>query len=992
MTSEISAVFQKTLSQDKSDREKSEQFLSQIKMDINTLTTFFSYILNKSENIALRVSACVFLKNYILDYFYDSSYNAILNKNKIMDEGSKNYFKENILELMLNAENELLPHIIEMVKIIVQGANGYLIIWPKLMDFIGDILNKHDSSKSRHIYNLITKIIKRYHIESKSDSLFREIIYTMDKICKPMTDDAINIIKYFNSYNSNNNNGNDDEVMLQCLQMMNKIMSIFYSLNYQDFPEFFEDHLNEWITILNDTLLLPNKTGEISNNISPSLRGLILKVKAKTLKNINLYYSNYYEDIEKYAQDLCGSVWTLMCKSKTISDNYSKLMKELLDFFKSGFQMGKINNLKIEQLNQIFEYIILPNLSLSSKEREDFQENPVEFLKIEFEEYDMSSNKYFSINLLQIINNNFPDVNKMIISPKIIQLLNEYNSDKSKNWNKKLLAINLLFASCIKTFAQRFGVTELNPQSSFNDIDNLINEIFIKEFQDYKSPIIIQVYSLKFLSTFRLQITDKNKLGQIILMLIDILNKCGEITQNACLLCLDLIINMKDLQTRKSSTIEIINNDNIFNNLISSLLSFISKNTNIFAMRCFFRALKLTQDQKLQSLAESINTSMDAILKLIIKNPQSDEFNFYFFETCALIMKKFEIKSINNASDLSLIKNFQNTLQNDLNLILQNNITDILGYSFQLFAFYLYLTNDNNEFYQNILNNILTNDKMWDINMKYLYPPSIDYIKVILLTNKQFCENQQVIQLLFKICQTLIENKSFNFAFQLIEYLINFVSTDLYGENLTTFLKIINGIAIQNMTTNPRVYSEINQEMILILAKLSLKINLNLAMEIVKILSPENPIEYLIKMIDEIPNFKTTKNKKMLIYFYSQILVSFNNAISDQDLVQMTYKLLNVVKNFYGINFKKYYGFNKNEDMSYAANNYNKLSCANIDHQIDTYKNAEECDENKIFFQAENIVKQNKKIDYVMEALKLMKGKELDRMKSFVQQNEYTIQ
>ena len=44
---------------------------------------------------------------------------------------------------------------------------------------------------------------------------------------------------------------------------------------------------------------------------------------------------------------------------------------------------------------------------LSSKEKEDFQENPVEFLKIEFEEYDMSSNKYFSINLLQIINNNY---------------------------------------------------------------------------------------------------------------------------------------------------------------------------------------------------------------------------------------------------------------------------------------------------------------------------------------------------------------------------------------------------------------------------------------------------------------------------------------------------------------------------------------------------------------------------------------------------------
>ena len=938
----------------------------------------------------MRVSASVFLKNYIADYFYDSSYKAILNKDKIMNETLKNYFKENILTLMLNVENSILPHIIEMIKIVVQNANGYLIIWPKLMDFIGEILEKHDSSKSRHIYDLITKIIKRYHIESKSDSLFREIIYTMDKICKPMTDDAINIIKFFNNYD--NNNSSNNEIMTQCLQMMNKIMSIFYSLNYQDFPEFFEDHLTEWITILNDTLLLPNKTADISK-IDPSFRDMILKVKAKTLKNINLYYSNYYEDIEQFAQGLCSSVWTLMCKSIIVTDGYSKLMKELLDFFKSGFQMGKFGNLKIEQINQIFEYIISPNLSMTLQEKQDFEENPVEFMKIEFEEYDMSSNKYYSINLLQIIISNFPEVNKNIIVPKIAALLNDYNIDKNKNWNNKILAINLLFASCIKTFAQRFGVTELNSNSLYTDIDSLINEIFLKEFKDYNSPVIIQVYSLKFLSTFRLQITDKNKLGQIILLLIDILNKCCEETQNACLLCLDLIINMKDLQTRKSSTEEIINNENIFNSLISSLLNFISKNTNIFAMRCFFRTLKLTEDKKLQNLADSINNSMDAILKLIIKNSQIDEFNFYFFETCALIMKKFCINNnMNNTCDLTLIKNFQNALQSDLNLILQNNITDLLGYSFQIFAFYLFLTNDNNNFYQNILNNILTNDKMWDINMQYLYPPSIDYIKVILITNKQFCENEQIINLLFKICQTLMENKSFNYAFQLIEYLINFVSTDLYGSNLTQFLKIINLIAEQNMTTNPRVYSEINQEMILILAKLSLKINLNLAMEIVKILSPENPIEYLIRMIEEIPNFKSIKNKKMVIYFYSQILATFFNSFDNQSLVKMSAKLLNVLKNFYGINFKKYYGFSKKEDMSYAANNYNKLNCANIEYHLDTYKIGEECDENKIFFQAQNIVKQNKKIDFVSEALKSLKGKELDRMKSFVQQNEYTLQ
>ena len=116
-------------------------------MDVNTLNTFFSYIISKNENLQLRASVCIFLKNYIRDYFYDSSNNAILNKHKIMDENTKTYFKENVLQLMLNVETNLLPHIIEMIKIVVQNANGYLIIWPKLMDFIGEVLNAKSLSQ-----------------------------------------------------------------------------------------------------------------------------------------------------------------------------------------------------------------------------------------------------------------------------------------------------------------------------------------------------------------------------------------------------------------------------------------------------------------------------------------------------------------------------------------------------------------------------------------------------------------------------------------------------------------------------------------------------------------------------------------------------------------------------------------------------------------------------------------------------------------------------
>ena len=97
-------------------------------MDQSTLSTFFTYISNNSQRIDIRQSVCVFLKIYILDYFYDTSNNAIMNKHKIMDESSKTYFKENILQIMLNIDNKLLPNIMEMIKIIVQQGNGYLVI------------------------------------------------------------------------------------------------------------------------------------------------------------------------------------------------------------------------------------------------------------------------------------------------------------------------------------------------------------------------------------------------------------------------------------------------------------------------------------------------------------------------------------------------------------------------------------------------------------------------------------------------------------------------------------------------------------------------------------------------------------------------------------------------------------------------------------------------------------------------------------------------
>jgi hypothetical protein len=49
----------------------------------------------------------------------------------------------------------------------------------------------------------------------------------------------------------------------------------------------------------------------------------------------------------------------------------------------------------------------------------------------------------------------YPEVTDKYIRPIISEYLELYYSDPKKNWMNKIIALNLIFATMIKTFAQR---------------------------------------------------------------------------------------------------------------------------------------------------------------------------------------------------------------------------------------------------------------------------------------------------------------------------------------------------------------------------------------------------------------------------------------------------------------------------------------------------------------------------------------------------------
>jgi exportin-2 (importin alpha re-exporter) len=242
--------------------------------------------------------------------------------------------------------------------------------------------------------------------------------------------------------------------------MFRHILNIFHALNYQDFPEYFEDNLKTWIQILKSGVEF---NFPISQGDNLFLQGIV-RLKTTVMKCVNLYCNNYYEDILDYHAEFYPHVWNLVQFVKN-EETYSKLVRELLDYYKILFQYSRNSGFSSETIQHLINNLIIPNMRMTLKELDEFEENPINFLKVELEEADMDSSKfiynnyildkYHAINLLKNLINIYPNVTSEFIRPLINQLLENYHTNPMKNWMDKVVAINLIFATMIKTFAQR---------------------------------------------------------------------------------------------------------------------------------------------------------------------------------------------------------------------------------------------------------------------------------------------------------------------------------------------------------------------------------------------------------------------------------------------------------------------------------------------------------------------------------------------------------
>lgn len=683
---------------------------------------------------------------------------------------------------------------------------------------------------------------------------------------------------------------------------------------FQDFPEYFEDNLPQWMDILIKSLNIP---GEITQSL--------LKLEKRALTLLNLCCSNYSEDIKDYQGNFFPVVCELVQRVKH-EEPYSKVIRELLDYFKFIFRYNR--GIDENFVQQLVNNLILPEMKLTGKEIEDFNDNPVNFLKIELEEADMDSNKYHAINLLKNLIIHYPNLLNNYITPLIYSYLDNY-AKNPKNWMDKIVAINLIFATMIKTFAQRIGATEVKVSNE--EISNMIQIVFLKEFQNTeKTNILAKVYSIKFLSTFRLQIPHDWH-SSIILMLVNIMNSSDVIMQSGCLLALEKILFMKDLNSNLSLAKDAVNDQNVFMELVGGLVKILSVQINIFAMRCFFKTLFLTQESYLEPVLSSLSQTINDMIRMVIADPKEDQFNYYLFETITMLLKKLY------DHNPSLYYIFESEINQNLIYIVQNGINDLLGVVFQTFSLQLsFIDMTKNQIqgtiHENIISSVLDSE-IWILTNKYLFKPFLAYLRVMLIkSSSYFLSDINRLTKLFAIMTSLLNLKNYLLAFELAEYLICFLNSEYIKDQI--YGMIYNLLIIHKSLkegSNKKGCMEFSKLLLIFISKLIIKNGSKLLVDILEQITPGLTVQLIIELSEFMIDLDEVKNKKYVNYAYCLLINDYYSVFDINMLRLLTEKLIKHLErfnksklNFFG-DIDKVFG-----QCAYEENSCNKLYNAEI--------------------------------------------------------------
>ncbi|XP_003485641.1 exportin-2 [Bombus impatiens] len=664
----LSEYLKHTLSPDVNVRRPAEKFLESVEINQN-YPLLLLHLVDKSEiNITIRIAGAVAFKNYV-------KRNWKVGEDSVdrIHAQDRDAIKKLIVNLMLHSPDSVQKQLSDAVSIV--GKYDFPNKWPELIDQMVEKFNTGDFHVINGVLHTAHSLFKRYRYEFKSQSLWTEIKFVLDRFAKPLTD---LFVATMNLMQVHANNIDALKVIYSSLVILSKV---FYSLNFQDLPEFFEDNMAVWMR--NFHILLNTNVPSLQSTDEEE-PGVIEQLKSQVCDNIGLYAQKYDEEFQPYLPEFVTAVWNLLTSTGQ-QPKYDTLVSNALQFLATVADRAQYRNLFEDPttLSNICEKVIIPNMEFRESDNELFEDNPEEYIRRDIEGSDVDTRRRAACDLVKVLSKYFEAKIMEIFGAYIQVMLQNYADKPVENWRSKDAAIYLVTSSASKAQTQKHGVTQSSelvslPQFAMQHIEPELVKPNVNEFS------VLKADAIKFIMTFRSILPREMIIGSLP-QLIRHLSASNIVVHTYAACTIEKILAMKG----PDNTPLVKAND--LSPLTSDLLKglFACLNTpgseeNEYVMKAIMRSFGVLQEVIVPFLADLL-PKLTEKLSIVSKNPSRPNFNHYLFETFAL-----SIKIVCKTHKVA-VSSFEEALFPIFQEILQQDVLEFLPYVFQILALLLEL-------------------------------------------------------------------------------------------------------------------------------------------------------------------------------------------------------------------------------------------------------------------------------------------------------------
>ena len=648
--------------------------------------------------LGTRQSAAIAFKNFIMQHWDDEP-----SATSLLPPHDRTTIKHHIAQLMLSSEPAIQQQLSQVLALI--SKSDFPQQWETLLPDLTTQLTRADVTHDVKIGCLSTlhSIFFRYRHEYKSEALWTEVKYVLDMFAAPLT--ALFAQTAATILNQQPATVTTPATLVALFEELSLVLDLFLSLSSQDIPEYFEDHLADWMVPFQSLLTHTPPTAQplISTRSVADDESLPDHCKSSICDILHLYAARYEEQFNPYVATYVQLVWTLLV-SLSASTQHDHLVSTSIKFLTS-IASRPFNKALFAQpgaLATITQQIIVPQIKLRDADVELFEDDGEEWVRRDVEGSDIDTRRRVTVDFIRGLLVSFESELTELMKGYVGSLIQSYSAAPAANWRDKDAAIYIILALSSKAATRSRGITQTNP---YIDLGSFFQSQILAELQspDTAALPILKADAIRFIAAFRSQLSSAQLLSLLPLLITYVKSRYFVVHTYAAY-AIERILTV-----RNDAGVGLISKadfapfaqpalEALFNTLESSAMS----RENEYLMRCVVRITALAQEQLLPYIALVLQ-KLTAILQRIAANPTHPRFNHAVFDTYASLI------SAVCASNPQAVDAFEQALFPVFQTILGGEASAEFGsYIFQLLALLLECRPDVSDHYRAIYPSLYT--------------------------------------------------------------------------------------------------------------------------------------------------------------------------------------------------------------------------------------------------------------------------------------------